>query len=199
MGGFSYCSLNVPSEMNVLFYERRINIIRLEDRQFEQTIWQHLIRKEASVVKNIRFLLIVSLILTLLSGAAQLVAAQEVTDTPAPVPTADSSNPIKIGISLSLSGDFSADGQGFQQGYQRWADTVNTNGGLLGREVVLDIVSDASSPDQVQTNYQKLITVDHCRSGLWSLFVSTDKTRIGRCQPLWVCDGGGSRRRAIGV
>jgi branched-chain amino acid transport system substrate-binding protein len=48
----------------------------------------------------------------------------------------------------------------FQQGYQLWADTINKNGGLLGRQVTLDIVSDASSPDQVQTNYQKLITVD---------------------------------------
>ncbi len=69
--------------------------------------------------------------------------------------------PIKIGISLSLSGDFSADGKAFQQGYQLWADTVNKNGGLLGRQVKLDILSDASSTTQVVTNYQKLITVDH--------------------------------------
>ena len=68
--------------------------------------------------------------------------------------------PIKIGISLSLSGDFSADGKAFQQGYQLWADTINKNGGLLGRQVQLDIVSDASSTTQVVTNYQKLITVD---------------------------------------
>ncbi len=84
------------------------------------------------------------------------------TTAPTPAPAAASANsaPIKIGISLSLSGDFSADGQAFQQGYQLWADQVNKNGGLLGRQVELDIVSDASSPDQVQTNYQKLITVD---------------------------------------
>ncbi|MCL4393820.1 MAG: amino acid ABC transporter substrate-binding protein [Chloroflexi bacterium] len=80
--------------------------------------------------------------------------------TAAATTAAASGNPIKIGISLSLTGDFSADGQGFQQGYQLWADTVNANGGLLGRPVQLDIVSDASNPDQVQTNYQKLITVD---------------------------------------
>ncbi len=80
--------------------------------------------------------------------------------TAAPAATATQAPPIKIGISLSLSGDFSADGQGFKQGYQLWADTVNKNGGLLGRQVQLDIVSDASSPDQVQTNYEKLITVD---------------------------------------
>lgn len=70
------------------------------------------------------------------------------------------STPIKIGISLSLSGDFSADGQYFQQGYQLWADDINKAGGLLGRKVQLDIVSDASDPNQVITNYNKLISVD---------------------------------------
>ncbi len=70
------------------------------------------------------------------------------------------SSPIKIGVSLSLTGDFSADGKAFQQGYQLWADTINASGGLLGRQVKLDIVNDASSPVQVATNYQKLISVD---------------------------------------
>jgi branched-chain amino acid transport system substrate-binding protein len=74
-------------------------------------------------------------------------------------PSGQNTTPIKIGISLSFSGDFSADGMAFEQGYQLWADAVNKSGGLLGRKVQLDIVSDASSPDQVQTNYQTLITV----------------------------------------
>ena len=69
--------------------------------------------------------------------------------------------PVKIGISLSLSGDFSADGLAFQQGYKLWAADVNKAGGLLGHKVTLDIVSDASSPTQVQTNYQKLVSSDH--------------------------------------
>jgi branched-chain amino acid transport system substrate-binding protein len=69
--------------------------------------------------------------------------------------------PVKIGISLSLTGDFSADGLAFQQGYQLWASDVNKNGGLLGRQVQLDVLSDASSTDQVQTNYQTLINVHH--------------------------------------
>ena len=68
--------------------------------------------------------------------------------------------PVKIGISLSLSGDFSADGLAFQQGYKLWAADVNKAGGLLGHKVVLDIVSDASSPTQVVTNYQKLVSTD---------------------------------------
>jgi len=89
--------------------------------------------------------------ITALVAAAALLAA---------LGFAAAQGPIKIGISLSLSGDFSADGQGFQNGYQLWADHVNASGGLLGRQVQLDIVNDNSSPDQVQTNYQKLITVD---------------------------------------
>jgi branched-chain amino acid transport system substrate-binding protein len=74
--------------------------------------------------------------------------------------SAGNTTPIKIGISLSLSGDFSADGMFFEQGYKLWAKDVNAHGGLLGRQVTLDIVSDASSDTQTTTNYQKLITQD---------------------------------------
>jgi len=84
---------------------------------------------------------------------------QSTTPTTPTTPSSQNTAPIKIGISLSFSGDFSADGMAFEQGYQLWADAVNKSGGILGRKVQLDIVSDASSPDQVQTNYQTLITV----------------------------------------
>src|SRR2546429_2001445 len=33
--------------------------------------------------------------------------------------------PITIGVSVSLTGDFSADGQAFQRGYNLWASDVN--------------------------------------------------------------------------
>jgi branched-chain amino acid transport system substrate-binding protein len=68
--------------------------------------------------------------------------------------------PILIGASLSLTGDFSADGQAFQRGYQLWASDVNSIGGLLGRQVQLKILNDNSSPTQVQTNYQTLFASD---------------------------------------
>src|SRR5437764_14880331 len=72
-----------------------------------------------------------------------------------------SGSPITIGASLSLSGDFAADGQAFERGYKLWAHDQNAKGGLLGHKVNLDIVSDASSPSQVDTNYQKLIGSEH--------------------------------------
>jgi branched-chain amino acid transport system substrate-binding protein len=73
---------------------------------------------------------------------------------------ASSKGPITIGTSLSLSGDFSADGQAFQKGYQLWVHDQNARGGLLGRKIQLKVLSDASSPSQVVTNYNTLIGSD---------------------------------------
>ncbi len=71
-----------------------------------------------------------------------------------------SGSPITIGISLSLSGDFSDSGKAASRGYKLWADVVNAQGGLLGHPVKLKILDDTSSPTQVVTNYQNLITHD---------------------------------------
>jgi branched-chain amino acid transport system substrate-binding protein len=68
---------------------------------------------------------------------------------------------ITIGASLSLTGDFSADGQAFDQGYKLWEKDVNAHGGIDGRQVKLIILNDASSPTQVVTNYQTLFGTDH--------------------------------------
>ena len=64
-------------------------------------------------------------------------------------------------MSLSLSGDFASDGQAFERGYQLWAADQNAKGGLMGHPIKLEILSDASSPAQVVSNYQKLIGSDH--------------------------------------
>ncbi|MCW2594819.1 MAG: branched-chain amino acid transport system substrate-binding protein [Pseudonocardiales bacterium] len=74
---------------------------------------------------------------------------------------ASTSKTLVIGASVSLTGDFSDSGKAVQRGYQLWADTVNAKGGILGRKVKMDIVNDASSPNQVVTNYQNLINKDH--------------------------------------
>jgi branched-chain amino acid transport system substrate-binding protein len=68
--------------------------------------------------------------------------------------------PITIGISLPLTGDFSQPGGEAKRGYEVWRDTVNSSGGLLGHQVKLKIVDDASSQDTVVSDYTKLITQD---------------------------------------
>ena len=65
------------------------------------------------------------------------IAAAVVATTANTRTTAGSAGPIKIGISLSLSGDFSDPGKAVKKGYDLWAAYVNGHGGILGRKVQL--------------------------------------------------------------
>ena len=107
---------------------------------------------------NKTFLSVVTSFIMILAGLSAC-AGQNST------PTFTNPNPIVIGASLSFTGnkdtDFSGDGPAMAQGYQLWADMVNNNGGLLGRQVKLLILHDDSSPDMVVKNYETLINVDH--------------------------------------
>jgi branched-chain amino acid transport system substrate-binding protein len=96
-----------------------------------------------------------------LAGATVLVLAAAGCSSSSSGGSSNSKGPITIGISVSLSGDFSGDGLATKQGYETWAAFQNAHGGILGRKIVLDFLSDGSSPTQVVTNYQKLITVNH--------------------------------------
>lgn len=71
-----------------------------------------------------------------------------------------SDDPIVIGISLPLTGDFSEPGKGVERGYEAWRDIVNENGGLLGRQVELKILDDQSNADRVVSDYESLIAQD---------------------------------------
>jgi branched-chain amino acid transport system substrate-binding protein len=68
--------------------------------------------------------------------------------------------PILIGISLPLTGDFSEPGKGVQRGYEAWAKIVNDGGGLLGRKVELKILDDQSNADRVVSDYEQLVGRD---------------------------------------
>jgi branched-chain amino acid transport system substrate-binding protein len=98
---------------------------------------------------------------TVLGLSALAACTSSGTSSGTPASTSQPTGPITIGASLSLTGDFSADGQAFEQGYQLWAKDVNAHGGILGRPVKLTIINDGSSPNQVVTNYQTLFGADH--------------------------------------
>jgi branched-chain amino acid transport system substrate-binding protein len=106
--------------------------------------------------------------LTVLAVSVLAACTSTSSPTSSAPPTGNSSGPIVIGASLSLSpgsaanpDTFQADGLAFQKGYRLWADDVNKNGGLLGRQVVLKILDDGGSPNQVVSNYQILFGKDH--------------------------------------
>src|SRR5882757_6753407 len=78
------------------------------------------------------------------AAAALLVAGVTLSgcaSSPGSSPSSDST-PLKIGISLSLTGDFADPGKAAQRGYDLWATEVNKRGGVLGRQVELKIVDD---------------------------------------------------------
>jgi branched-chain amino acid transport system substrate-binding protein len=86
-----------------------------------------------------------------------LSACQSMSTTPITGATSNQA-PIKIGVSLSLTGDFSSDGKLTEKGYQVWAHDVNVSGGLLGRPVQLLILNDKSDAKKTGANYETLIT-----------------------------------------
>ena len=74
--------------------------------------------------------------------------------------SAQGGNPIKIGLSLALTGAGAAPSQVINTALDIWRDDVNAKGGLLGRPVELVIYDDQSTPANVPGIYTKLITVD---------------------------------------
>jgi branched-chain amino acid transport system substrate-binding protein len=74
--------------------------------------------------------------------------------------SANGDGPITIGISLPLTGDFSEPGKGIQRGYEAWAEWTNENGGMLGRDVELEILDNQSNADRTASDYERLINQD---------------------------------------
>src|ERR1035437_242961 len=110
------------------------------------------------------------------------------------------SGPITIGTSLSLSGDFAADGQAFERGYQLWVADQNRAGGLLGHKLKLDVVSDASSPAQVVSNYEKLIgsNKDQLVFGPFSSLLTVPAARIASRYGYAFVEGAGGAPSVFG-
>jgi branched-chain amino acid transport system substrate-binding protein len=73
---------------------------------------------------------------------------------------AQSGDPIRIGMSLALTGAGASPSKVVNTALDLWRDDVNAKGGLLGRPVELVIYDDQSSPANVPNIYTKLIAAD---------------------------------------
>jgi branched-chain amino acid transport system substrate-binding protein len=71
-----------------------------------------------------------------------------------------SSGPLTIGMSLPLTGPVADVSKSGYQGYQLWTSQLNVAGGLLGRQVKLDVLDDGFSPSQTASDYTRLISQD---------------------------------------
>jgi branched-chain amino acid transport system substrate-binding protein len=72
-----------------------------------------------------------------------------------------SGEPIKVGASLPLTGEFSEPGKAAKQGYQVWEAMVNDSGGLIdGRPVKMVIKDDQSNQNTIVSDYNALVSQD---------------------------------------
>ena len=74
--------------------------------------------------------------------------------------TAQSGDPIRIGMSLALTGAGASPAKVINTALEIWRDDINAKSGLLGRPVELVIYDDQSTPANVPNIYTKLIAVD---------------------------------------
>jgi branched-chain amino acid transport system substrate-binding protein len=82
------------------------------------------------------------------------------TDTTATDGTEAAGDPIRIGTSLPLTGEFSVPAVKHRDGFQLCVDLINERGGMLGRPVEL-IVEDSRSDTQTAVNqYERFITTN---------------------------------------
>jgi len=106
-----------------------------------------------------------------------------------------SSEPIVIGASLPLTGEFSQPGTASQKGYVIWQEMVNAKGGLLDRKVQLKIVDDASDQNTVVSDYNRLISQDKVDLllGSFSSLLNIPASAVAeRNQRVYVCPSCGS-------
>ncbi|HEY4632234.1 MAG TPA: amino acid ABC transporter substrate-binding protein [Blastococcus sp.] len=106
-----------------------------------------------------------------------------------------SGDPIVIGTSLPLTGEFSQPGTAAEQGYKVWQAMVNADGGLLGRKVDLKIKDDASNQDTIVADYNALISQDKVDLllGTFSSLLNLPASAVAeRNQMLYIEPAGGS-------
>ncbi len=68
-----------------------------------------------------------------------------------------SSDEIKIGLSLGLTGKYSEMADMQHKGFLLWQDEVNKKGGILGRKIKLLVYDDRSEPEEAKRIYETLI------------------------------------------
>ena len=93
-------------------------------------------------------------------GRACAIAALAITGTLTLANSAMAAEPIRVGMSMALTGGVAPAGKQVLAALQIWRDDVNAKGGLLGRPVELVFYDDQSNPANVPGIYTKLIDVD---------------------------------------
>jgi branched-chain amino acid transport system substrate-binding protein len=73
-------------------------------------------------------------------------------------PQAQSTGPIKVGMVTSLTGNYAPLGTNDKLAVQQVVDQLNNKGGINGRKIDLQILDDASDPNQTVIQFNKVIS-----------------------------------------
>ena len=92
------------------------------------------------------------LALLLLGGAGGQPARAEAANSLGAAPA-----PVRIGLTLGLSGRYAPMAEHQRQGFELWVRDINNRGGLLGRPVELTIVDDRSRIEEAVAGYRRFI------------------------------------------
>jgi branched-chain amino acid transport system substrate-binding protein len=109
--------------------------------------------------------------------------------------SSNTSGPLKIGMSLPLTGPVADVSKSGYEGYRLWASQVNASGGLIGRQVTLKVLDDGFQPAQSGSNYTRLITqdkVDLLLGTFSSLLNAPDSAIAARQGMLYIEPSGGA-------
>jgi branched-chain amino acid transport system substrate-binding protein len=91
---------------------------------------------------------------------ARAVAALMIAGTLMLPAVARAAAPVRVGLSVALTGGVAPAGKQVLAALQIWRDDINAKGGLLGRPVELVFYDDQSNPQNVPGLYTKLIEID---------------------------------------
>ncbi|MFD6698217.1 MULTISPECIES: amino acid ABC transporter substrate-binding protein [unclassified Microbacterium] len=111
-------------------------------------------------------------------------------------PTASATGPLVIGTSLPMTGPVADVSKSGYQGYELWAEQTNAAGGLLGRQVKLKVLDNGFNPEQVTTDYTRLIAQDHAELllGTFSSLLNAPASAVAeRQRMLYVQPSGGAQ------
>jgi len=95
-----------------------------------------------------------------LSGAGTLLAALLVFSGLFWPLVSSGAEPIKVGVTVSLSGEYAAQGSEQLKGIQMWAHDLNARGALLGRPVKIVYYDDKSDAGTSAALYERLVSED---------------------------------------
>lgn len=73
----------------------------------------------------------------------------------------ENTSPIKIGVSLPITGDAASLGEFIKNVSDMAIEKINAEGGIHGRNIELKYEDDACSPTKAVSSAQKLISIDH--------------------------------------